>query len=134
MTVDFLKRLGLAIVCAFFLLSLCWSDSLTLRDGRHLEGKYVGGSSDVVGFVTNGAVQYYPITDVLAVVFGNPGVDSPIGGIQQNSLRNRPTRASRRPRVSAALVATKPNQPPVALLQRTRASASGELIKVSGAP
>src|SRR5437763_12845642 len=100
MTVDFLKRLGLAIVCAFFLVSLCWSDSLTLRDGRHLEGKYLGGSSDVIGFVTNGAVQYYPVTDVLAVVFGNPGVDSPIGALQQNSYRNEPTRARRNPGVS----------------------------------
>lgn len=134
MTVDFLKWLGRVVLCAFFLVSLCWSDSLTLRDGRHLEGKYVGGSSDVIGFLTNGAVQYYPITDVLAVVFGNPGVDSPIGGVQQNSYRNKPTHARRTPGISAALLVTKQKQRPVALLQRTRWSSSGELIKISGAP
>lgn len=87
MSMDFLKAMGRAVVCAFFLVTACWSDSLTLRDGRHLEGKYVGGSSEVIAFVTNGAVQYFPVTDVLAVVFGNPGVDR--NGIQQNSFRNQ---------------------------------------------
>jgi hypothetical protein len=134
MTVDFLKRLGLALVCAFLLVSPCWSDSLTLRDGRHLEGKYVGGSSDVIAFITNGAVQYYPVTDVLAVVFGSPGVDSPIGGVQQNSYRNKARHARRTPGISAALLVRNQKQHAVALLQGTHAKSSAELIKVSGAP
>lgn len=78
---------GTALV--LLMLSLSWSDSLTLRDGRHIDGKYIGGSSAVIGFVTNGAVQYFPVADVMAVVFGDSGVDSPLGTLQPNSLRRR---------------------------------------------
>src|SRR5581483_8158120 len=88
-------------ICVLFIVSLCWSDSLTLRDGRHIEGKYVGGSAAVIGFVTNGAVQYFPVTDVMTAVFGEPGVDSPLGTIQQNSYRGRSR--TRVTRISAQL-------------------------------
>lgn len=100
MMLSLVKRAGQTLLCTWFLLSWTWADSLTLRDGRHLEGKYIGGSSTLIGFVTNGAVQYYPITNVLAVVFGDPGVDSPLGTIQQNSYHNHSAQASHGTRAS----------------------------------
>jgi hypothetical protein len=76
-------------MCVLFSLSLCWSDSLTLRDGRHIEGKYIGGSESVIGFVSNGAIQYFAVTDVMAVMFGDPGVNSPLGNMRPNSFRSQ---------------------------------------------
>ena len=84
-----LRQFAKVAGCVLALLSLSWSDSLTLRDGRHIEGKYIGGSESMIGFVTNGAVQYFAITDVMAVVFGNAGVDSPLGDFHQNSFHRR---------------------------------------------
>src|SRR5581483_11042966 len=89
MNQTFLTNVVKLSACVLLLLSLCWSDSLTLRDGRHVEGKFAGGSDSVISFVTNGAVQYFPVSEVLAVVFGDAGVDSPFGGVQQNSWRGR---------------------------------------------
>jgi hypothetical protein len=49
---------------------LAWGDSLQLRDGRHFDGHYVGGTESMVAFFTSGTVAYFPVTEVLLVVFG----------------------------------------------------------------
>jgi len=66
------------LVCSFLLVcivaassSLASADSLQLRDGRHLHGKYVGGSSTMIGFITSGSVEYFQTSDVLALMFDN---------------------------------------------------------------
>jgi hypothetical protein len=51
--------------------SSAWGDSLQLHDGRHFDGQYVGGTESVVAFLTQGSVQYFPVTDVMLVAFGN---------------------------------------------------------------
>jgi hypothetical protein len=51
--------------------SRAWGDSLQLHDGRHFDGQYVGGTESVVAFLTQGSVQYFPVTDVMLVAFGN---------------------------------------------------------------
>ena len=64
------------------------ADSIHLRDGRHLEGKYVGGTTNMVGFMTSGAVEYFPTSDVLALMFD--GSDNPFNGVQPNPMNGNP--------------------------------------------
>src|ERR1035438_7630951 len=59
----------LVIGCGFG--SSAWADSVQLHDGRHFEGQYQGGTERVVAFLTQGSVQYFPVADVMLVVFGN---------------------------------------------------------------
>ncbi len=61
--------------------TVAWGDSLQLHDGRHFEGHYVGGTESVVAFLTQGSVQYFPVRDVLLVVFGqsNTRAVDPLG-------------------------------------------------------
>jgi hypothetical protein len=61
--------------------TVAWGDSLQLHDGRHFEGHYVGGTESVVAFLTQGSVQYFPVRDVLLVVFGqsNTHAVDPLG-------------------------------------------------------
>lgn len=47
------------------------ADSIELRDGRHLHGTYAGGTKSMIVFITAGAVQYYPVRDVLMLTFGD---------------------------------------------------------------
>jgi hypothetical protein len=66
------------------LTTFAWSDSVQLRDGRHFDGKYVGGTESVVAFFTQGSIQYFPVHDILLVVFGEGPNQSvgPLGDAQ----------------------------------------------------
>lgn len=63
--------------------SLASADSLQLRNGRHLQGKYVGGSTTMIGFMTSGAVEYFQTSDVLAIMFDN-NAETSGNGLQPN--------------------------------------------------
>jgi len=115
----FLGKIGCCLaVCAV----LARADSIQLRDGRHLQGKYVGGTTTAIGFMTGGTIEYFATGDVLVLIFDN-GNDSPLSGLQPNPMKGssparpsriarvRPIRAStqdrtRRPREEATAVAS----------------------------
>ncbi len=74
------RALCFLVVC----LSLAAADSMELRNGRHIQGKYVGGTSTMIGFMTGATVEYFATADVLALIFDrNP--DTPLGGVQPES-------------------------------------------------
>ncbi len=78
---QFVKKLVLVLaLCS----SLAAADSIQLRNGRHLQGKYIGGTTSVVGFMTSGAVEYFPTADVLALMFDNS--DGALNGLQPNHM------------------------------------------------
>lgn len=64
--------------------SLVAADSIQLRNGRHLQGKYLGGTTTTIGFMTSGAVEYFATSDVLALMFDS--ADSPLNGLQPNHM------------------------------------------------
>src|SRR5437870_4891074 len=75
-----------------FVLAICVNfaaaDSLQLRDGRHLRGKYVGGTTAMVGFMTSGTIEYFSTSDVLALIFENNS-DAPLSGLQPDPMGYR---------------------------------------------
>jgi hypothetical protein len=75
-----LKLVLLLAICS----SLAAADSIQLRNGRHLQGKYLGGSTTLIAFMTSGAVEYFPTSDVLALLFDN--TEPPFNGIQPNHM------------------------------------------------
>ena len=80
-----LELLARCIFCVALFASLAFSDSIQLRNGRQMHGKYIGGTPSAVGFMTGGAVQYIPTSEVLSLVFdSNP--ETPLGEIEPNSL------------------------------------------------
>lgn len=48
-----------------------WADTLELKDGRLMEGKYMGGTSTNVRFQVDGRTRLYRVSDVVAVTFGD---------------------------------------------------------------
>jgi hypothetical protein len=76
-----LKVMALLLVCA----GLAASDSLELRNGRHLQGKYVGGTAAVIGFMTGNTVQYFATSDVLALIFDN--IEAPMSGARPDPMK-----------------------------------------------
>jgi len=99
------------IVCA----SLATADSIQLRSGRHLQGKFIGGTSTAIGFMTAGAIEYFATTEVLAIVFDS-ATDSSLGGLQQNSLKG--------PRVSGRAKLRRVNRPVLPEVERSQRSKS----------
>lgn len=70
----------LMVLTSALLATLCWpvsADSLYLRDGRVLQGTFMGGTSRDIRFMQNGAnSQTYSLSSVDHVVFGNESANT----------------------------------------------------------
>jgi hypothetical protein len=76
-----LSKIGMCLtLCA----GLASADSLQLRNGRRLQGKYIGGTSTAIGFISGASVEYFATTDVLIIMFDN-AADSSLDGSQRPS-------------------------------------------------
>jgi hypothetical protein len=89
-----LRFLGKVGCCLALCASLAGADSIQLRNGRHLQGKYIGGTTTAVGFMTGGAVEYFATSEILVLMFDN-GNDSPLSELKPNPMKGhaRPTPA-----------------------------------------
>src|SRR6266446_1489402 len=73
------NRFLVAVVLAIFFAGAATADTLELRDGRVLKGKYLGGTQAVLRFEINGEVQTFNSTDAVALTFtGNAGRPAPV--------------------------------------------------------
>src|SRR6266481_3276904 len=70
----FLAALALALI----FVGGAAADTLELKDGRVLKGKYLGGTQVVLRFEINGEVQAFNTTDIVALTFtGRSGASAP---------------------------------------------------------
>ena len=106
----YLRSCSLAAAAVLYVLSLAsaplFADSLTLRNGEHVHGKFAGGTEGVIAFVTDRGTLYYNVSDVLAMTFdpsqtsgsddgvgATPKLPSSGGNLQPESdLRPQPPR------------------------------------------
>ncbi len=61
-----LKAVFLFISC---IASLCWADTLELKNGSIIKGTYVGGSETEISFRVGSTVQQYAVADVASLKF-----------------------------------------------------------------
>ena len=80
----FLQLLPKLACCVLLCEGYLSADSLELRNERHLQGKYIGGTTTSIGFMTSGAVEYFSTGDVLAIIFDN-NPDTSMNGVQPNA-------------------------------------------------
>jgi len=55
------------------------ADSLQLKNGNFVQGKYLGGTERAVQFAVNGKIHLYDIDEILSISFGSAASDG--GGI-----------------------------------------------------
>lgn len=60
------------VACLWAVLPLR-ADTLELRDGKLLHGKYLGGTSQTVRFEVSGEIKVFPVHQVLAITFESTG-------------------------------------------------------------
>jgi hypothetical protein len=90
MTTRNISKALIAAVAALFFAAIGFADTLELKDGRVLQGRYLGGTAAVLRFEVNGDVQTFPTHDIVALTFtrgerrgvepppaGNPPPDNP---------------------------------------------------------
>jgi hypothetical protein len=70
-------RMIAAFALGLFFASAAMADTLELKDGRVLQGRYLGGTQVVLRFEINGEVQTFNVSDAVAITFtGNSGKTS----------------------------------------------------------
>lgn len=71
-------NLGVAVVvvCLGLLVSAAWADSLELKNGSLIKGRYMGGSESEISFQVGSSVQRYSVADVVSVSFDSSSTSS----------------------------------------------------------
>src|SRR5260370_18311536 len=80
MTTRNISKALIAAVAALFFAAIGFADTLELKDGRVLQGRYLGGTAAVLRFEVNGDVQTFSTHDIVALTFtrgGRRGVEPP---------------------------------------------------------
>jgi hypothetical protein len=108
-----------AIVLGLFLAGAAAADTLELKDGRVLQGRYLGGTQAVLRFEINGEVQTFSVNDAVAITFtGNSGKTSAPAvapPVAEAPPAGPPPPSAETPDTSAASAAPPPDasQPPI---------------------
>ena len=85
-------RVLAAAVLGLLLSSAAIADTLELKDGRILQGRYLGGTAAVMRFEINGEVQTFSVSQIVALTFtGHSGANNSGG---QSSAPSSPPAAA----------------------------------------
>ncbi|MGB6691265.1 MAG: hypothetical protein WBE76_25810 [Terracidiphilus sp.] len=80
--------------------SMAWADTLELKNGSLIKGKFLGGTETEISFEVGSTVQKYNVADVVSLKFDLEGAATPPAPQPQSSLPDDPG--------AAAHVETKP--------------------------
>jgi len=84
-------KLNCVLVIAVCLAALlAWTDSLELKNGSLINGKFVGGTENEISFQVGSSVQKYDLADVASLRFGSETATGDMPARPENSLPNNP--------------------------------------------
>ena len=84
-------KLNCRLVIALWLgASLAWADSLELKNGSLIKGKFMGGTESEISFQVGSSVQKYNVADVVSVKFDSEGTASDQPSLSTSSLPSEP--------------------------------------------
>ncbi len=63
------KRFFATIIVGLFFVSVAAADTLELKSGKVVQGKYLGGTQHILRFEVNGEVQTFSTNDIVALTF-----------------------------------------------------------------
>lgn len=88
------RQLVWCVLLASGVLSVCFGDTLTLKDGRVLNGTYLGGSARQIRMEVDNSIQTFEIDRVSAIQFGSnsPSSDAPVAEPAPSPRRDRDNR------------------------------------------
>src|SRR5258708_28820856 len=77
MTIRNWSRIALPAIAVLVFAGIGLADTLESKDGRVLQGRYLGGTQAVLRFEVNGDVQTFPTSDIVALTFTHRGGGAP---------------------------------------------------------
>src|ERR1700744_2951769 len=84
-------RLNCGLVFAVCLgTSFAWADSLELKNGSLIKGKFMGGTAREISFQVGSSVQKYNVADIVSLKFDSDGAASDQPNLSTSSLPNEP--------------------------------------------
>ena len=72
-----MKHIARALVLVGLMAGFVCADTLEMKDGRLLEGAYMGGTQTSIRFQMDGKVQVIPVKEILALTFSAPVSSAP---------------------------------------------------------
>src|SRR5271154_1835738 len=70
--------------------SMAWADTLELKNGSLIKGKFLGGTESEISFQVGSTVQKFNVADIVSLKFDSEGVESAPAPQPQNSLPDAP--------------------------------------------
>jgi hypothetical protein len=67
----YIARFVTALASCVLFVCAASADTLEMKDGRILEGRYIGGTQALVRFEINGDIQTFNVTEIVALTFTN---------------------------------------------------------------
>jgi hypothetical protein len=85
------SKLNRGLVIALWLgASLAWADSLELKNGSLIKGKFMGGTESEISFQVGSSVQKFNVADIVSLKFDSEGATSDQPKPATNSLPSEP--------------------------------------------
>ena len=81
----------LALLSAFALGVSAWADTLEMKDGRVINGKYMGGTQTHMRFLVDGRIELYPVEQIVALTLGGESKPSAAAPARPASTAERVT-------------------------------------------
>src|SRR5215475_13920946 len=93
-------RLNCGVVIGLCLAaSIAWADSLELKNGSLIKGKFMGGTESEIRFQVGSSVQQYNISDIISLRFDSERIAS---GLPSRPDGSTPTPAATAERIKTA--------------------------------
>src|SRR6201987_1927179 len=84
-------KLNCGLVIALCLsTSVAWADSLELKNGSLIKGKFMGGTESEISFQVGSSVQKYNIADIVSLKFDSQSVANDMPTRHKSSLSREP--------------------------------------------
>lgn len=101
-----MRSYWLAVLAVCFFVSLAQADTVKLKNGRTVEGRYLGGTDSQITFYSGGELQHFPISDIKAITFGDES---------SSIAAPAPAPSTAQPAPTAHAAAARPATPPKAV-------------------
>lgn len=101
-------RVLFAVLLGLILVATAKADTLELKDGRVLQGRYLGGTQAVLRFEINGEVQAFNTTEIVALTFTGGSATSNDATAVASTAVTRTSSAATTPSAASANTITVP--------------------------
>lgn len=87
---NLLAKIVSCMAVAALLAGAAWADTLELKDGRVIQGKYLGGTQLNIRFKVKDEIKLFPAADVLTITFGDtaPASSSAAGAPERAATKS----------------------------------------------